>query len=138
MVARLSDLLGDAPVDRAYASAACRTRLTAAAGGAGIVAHRAVDGLAEDCTPGVEIERLRSAAFAEAREGTERWTLVGEHSNTTCLWLTEFAGSAAAESAGCAEGRLPETAYGDVFWLHRTAGNWRLAILPGAFEVDAE
>ena len=33
MVVRLTELIGAPPVDRAYASAACRTRLTAAAGG---------------------------------------------------------------------------------------------------------
>lgn len=138
MVARLSDLLGETPVDRAYASAACRTRLTAAAGHADIVAHQAVDGYGADCTPGATIERLRSAAFAEARSGEARWTLVGEHSNTSCLWLAEFAGADGAAAAGCVDGRLEETAYGDVFWLYRSGDSWQLSVLPGAFEVTAD
>lgn len=137
MVARLSELLGDTPVDRAYASAACRTRLTAAAGHADIVAHRAVDDYPADCTPGETVDRLRSAAFAEARDGAARWSLAGEHSNTTCLWLAEFAGPQAAEEAGCDEGRLAHDAYGDVFWLYRGESGWDLTVLPGAFEVDA-
>jgi len=138
MVTRLSGLLGETPVDRAYASAACRTRLTAAAGHAEVVAHQAVDGYAADCTPGATIERQRSAAFAEARDGDARWTLAGEHSNTSCLWLAEFAGVAAAETAGCEEGRLPETAYGDIYWLYQSGGDWQLTVLPGAFSVEAE
>ena len=138
MVARLSALLGETPVERAYASAACRTRLTAAAGHAGILAHRAGDDYPADCTPGETVDRLRSTAFAEARADEARWTLVGEHSNTSCLWLSEFAGPEAADHAGCENGRLPHDAYGDVFWLYRTGGNWSLAVLPGAFEVDAE
>jgi|GEM_PF-1892862 len=138
MVARLSALLGETPVDRAYASAACRTRLTAAAGHADIVAHRAGDDYPADCTPGETVDRLRSTAFAEARAEDARWTLVGEHSNTSCLWLGEFAGTEAAQDAGCEDGRLPHDAYGDVFWLHRGADGWDLTVLPGAFEVDAE
>jgi hypothetical protein len=64
--------------------------------------------------------------------------LAGEHSNTSCLWLAEFAGAAAAETAGCEEGRLPETAYGDIFWLYQSGGDWQLTVLPGAFSVEAE
>ena len=138
MVARLSALLGKVPVDRAYASAACRTRLTAGAGHAAVTAHRAVDDYPADCTPGATVDRLRATAFAEARAGEARWTLVGEHSNTTCLWLAEFAGEAAAQDAGCEDGRLPHDAYGDVFWLYRHDDGWDLTVLPGAFEVDAD
>lgn len=138
MVARLSVLLGEIPVDRAYASAACRTRLTAAAGHASVTAHRAGDDYPADCTPGETVDRLRAAAFAEARDGDARWTLVGEHSNTTCLWLAEFAGAEAAQTAGCEDGRLPHGAYGDVFWLYRADDGWGLTVLPGAFEVAAE
>jgi hypothetical protein len=138
MVARLGEILGPGPVDRAYASAACRTRLTAAAGQADIVAHQAVDGYAAGCDPAETVTRQRSEAFAEARDGTARWTLAAEHSNTSCLWLEAFAGAGAAAEAGCAEGRLPETAYGDIFWLYRWDGAWQLAVLPGAFEVAGE
>ncbi len=139
MVVRLGEILGDRPVDRAYASAACRTRLTAAAGQAGVVAHQAVDGYAADCTPGETITRPRSDAFSETRTDPVRWTLAGEHSNTTCLWLAEFAGVEASETVGCSDGRLPETAYGDIFWLHAVEGDdWQLTVLPGAFLVDGE
>lgn len=139
MVVQLSALIGPDPVDRAYASAACRTRLTAAAGGRDVVAHQAVDGYAADCTEGETVSRQRSEAFAETRTDPVRWTLAGEHSNTSCLWMVEFAGADAAGEAGCnAEGRLEETAYGDVFWLYRTGTDWHLTVLPGAFEVDAE
>lgn len=139
MVVRLTELIGAPPVDRAYASAACRTRLTAAAGGREVVAHQAVDGYAVDCTEGEMIERPRSDAFRETRQEPVRWTLTGEHSNTSCLWMVEFAGPEAAGEAGCnAEGRLAETAYGDVFWLYRTGEDWHLTVLPGAFEVDAD
>lgn len=135
MVARLAQILGPQPVDRAYASAACRTRLTAAAGHADILPHQALDGYAQGCEAGETVDRLRAAAFAEAREDTARWSLAAEHSNTSCLWIETFAGAAAAAEAGCAEGRLPETAYGDIYWLYRTDGVWNLAVLPGAFEV---
>nr|WP_275297405.1 histidine phosphatase family protein [Maricaulis parjimensis] len=139
MVARLAELVGPAPVDRAYASAACRTRLTAAAGGREVLAHQAVDGYAVDCSEGETITRQRAEAFAETRHDPVRWTLAGEHSNTSCLWMLEFAGDSAAAEAGCnAEGRLAETAYGDVFWLYRTGEDWHLTVLPGAFEVEAE
>ena len=139
MVAQLAALIGPDPVDRAYASAACRTRLTAAAGGQDVVAHQAVDGYAQDCTEDATVSRLRAEAFAETREDPVRWTLAGEHSNTSCLWMVEFAGAEAAGEAGCnAEGRLDESAYGDVFWLYRTGTDWHLTVLPGAFEVDAE
>lgn len=139
MVARLGALIGSEPVDRAYASAACRTRLTAAAGGRDVVAHQAVDGYAQDCTEGETISRLRAEAFEETRTDPVRWTLAGEHSNTSCLWMVELAGAEAAGEAGCnVEGRLEETAYGDVFWLYRTGEDWHLTVLRGAFEVEAE
>ena len=64
--------------------------------------------------------------------------MVTRHSNTSCLWLAEFAGVAAAETAGCEEGRLPETAYGDIYWLYQSGGDWQLTVLPGAFSVEAE
>ncbi|WP_300542584.1 histidine phosphatase family protein [Maricaulis sp.] len=138
MVARLADLLGEAPVGRAYASAACRTRLTAAAGGVEVVAHQAVDGYTAGCTPGETVSRQRSAAFAETQGSPVRWTLAAEHSNTTCLWLSAFAGPDAARDGGCIEGRLPDTAYGDIFWLYRIDGDWRLTVLEDAFDLAAE
>ncbi|WP_291843668.1 histidine phosphatase family protein [Maricaulis sp.] len=137
MVTRLAELLGDTPVDRAYASAACRTRLTAAAGGIPVVAHQAVDGYAVDCTEGSTVSRRRSEAFAEVNAAATGWTLVGEHSNTSCLWMAAHAGTEAAQAAGCdGDGRLPEDAYGDIFWLHAIGDDWSLTVLPGAFSVS--
>ncbi len=137
MVERLAELVGDTPFDRAYASAACRTRLTAAAAGTSVVAHQAVDGYAVGCSEGETVTRVRADAYAEVDRGDAVWTLVGEHSNTSCLWMSAYAGSEAARDAGCdGEGRLPEDAYGDIFWLYRIGENWSLAVLPGAFALD--
>jgi hypothetical protein len=136
MVAELASLLSDAPVDLAYASAACRTRLTADAGGRRVIVHQALDGYETGCDEGELVSRTRSEAFAEARAADGRWALVGEHSNTSCLWLAEFAGEAGATAAGCTDGRLADTAYGDVFWLYRTGETWSVTVLPGVFEVE--
>ena len=136
MVARLASLIGDVPVDRAFASAACRTRLTAAAGGVAVVAHQAADGYAVGCTEGETVEHQRGDAYREVDAAATGWTLVGEHSNTSCLWMSAYAGPEAARSAGCdEEGRLPEDAYGDIFWLHASGEDWSLTVLPGAFSV---
>jgi len=136
MVERLADLIG-APVERAFSSAACRTSLTAAAGGIDVIPHQAIDGYAVGCLEGETVSRLRSDAFAEVEAAASGWTLVGEHSNTSCLWISAHAGEAAAGRAGCdADGRLSEDAYGDIFWLHGSADGWSLTVLPGAFLVD--
>lgn len=137
MVAQLSTVLGDTPVGAAYASAACRTSLTAAAGGLDVVPHQALDGYDTGCAAGETVTRQRSDAFAEALDSEVRWTLVGEHSNTVCMWMAEFAGPDAAGEAGCVEGRVPSDAYGHVYWLYRMEGVWRLTVLEGAFEVAA-
>jgi len=140
MVLQLSGLIGTPVVDRAYSSAACRTYLTAAAGGTDVVVHQAVDGYEAGCEPDAVIARTRADAFAETRAASAGWTLVAEHSNTSCLWIAEFAGDAAATRAGCSEGRLPETAYGDIYWLYSTdddGQDWSLTVLPGAFDVPA-
>lgn len=136
MVNALGALIGEPPVDAALASAACRTVETAEAGGSWVTMHRAADSYALACGGGT-VDRTRTEAMSEARDSHARWTLVGEHSNTTCLWVAAFAGDAAAEDAGCVEGALPSTAYGDVFWLYRTAGEWQVALLPRVFDVDA-
>lgn len=138
MVVRLGEILGPDPVDRAYASAACRTRLTAAAGQADVVTYQALDGYSQSCQPDEIVESRRASAFTEAREGALRWTLAAEHSNTSCMWIEAFAGPAAAGEAGCSEGRLPDTAYGDIYWLYRTGESWELVVLPGAFELAEE
>lgn len=138
MVDALSGVLGEEPVGSAFASAACRTSLTAAAGGITPVGHQALDGYTTGCTPGETVERTRAAAFEEARTSDVRWTLVGEHSNTVCMWMAEFAGAEAAGEAGCSDGRVPSSAYGNVYWLYRAEGTWHLTTLPGAFEVTGE
>ncbi|MEE2565555.1 hypothetical protein [Hyphobacterium marinum] len=135
MVSGLSALIGEPPVDAALASAACRTVETAEAGGAWVTMHRAADTYALACGGGT-VDRTRTEAMTEARDGLARWTLVGEHSNTTCLWVAAFAGDDAAEGAGCVEGALGHEDYGDVFWLHRTAGEWQVVVLPGVFDVE--
>jgi hypothetical protein len=138
MVAQLAGLIGTPPVDEAYASAACRTFRTAEAGGRDVTVHQAADGLETGCTADDRVTRSRADAFAQAAASQARWTLVAEHSNTTCLWLAQFAGDAASQAAGCTDGRLADTAYGDVFWLYRLDGAWQLAVLPAGFEVAAE
>ncbi|WP_417481194.1 histidine phosphatase family protein [Maricaulis sp.] len=135
MTAQLASLIGAPPVDEAFASAACRTLRTAEAGGQAVTVHQAADGLETGCAADDTITRSRADAFAQAAASQARWTLVGEHSNTSCLWLAEFAGEAAAQTVGCTDGRLEETAYGDVFWLYRLDGAWQVAVLPAAFEV---
>jgi len=136
MVERLAGLVGDTPFERAYSSAACRTRLTAAAGGAPVVVHQAGDGYAVGCSEGETVTRTRGDAFAEVDAGDAGWTLAGEHSNTSGLWMATLAGTDAAHAAGCdGEGRLPEDAYGDIFWLYRTGEDWALAVLPDAFSL---
>lgn len=136
MVERLAALIGDTPVDRAFSSAACRTRLTAAAGGIDVVAHQAMDGYAVGCLEGEIVDRLRADAYADVDAAATGWTLVGEHSNTSCLWMSAYAGPEAAQAAGCdGEGRLSEDAYGDIFWLYGTGEDWSLVVLPGAFSI---
>ena len=136
MVSRLHGLVGPAPFDAAYASAACRTRDTARAGGIKVQSHRAADRLSRGCEAGESIDRLRSDAYADARSNEKRWTIVAEHSNTVCQWLAEFVpDDTAREAAGCQGGRLPSSAYGVVYWLYRTDGQWHLTHLDNAFDV---
>lgn len=136
MVARLAETVGPEPFGAAFASSACRTMLTAAAGGVEVVAHQPVDGMGEGCSPGEPITRTRAEAFQEAYDSEARWTIAGEHSNTSCLWLAEFAGAEAATASGCSDGRLSSDAYGHIYWLYRLEGVWRLTVLEGAFEVE--
>ena len=135
-VAALSGLLGETPVDAAYASAACRAANTAEAGGAWVAMHRAADTYAIACGGGT-VERTRDEAITEAREGLARWTIVGEHSNTTCLWVAAFVGEDGVAETDCEDGSLDHDAYGDVFWLHRTSGSWSLTVLDDAFALDS-
>ena len=136
MVGQLSGLLGDLPVEAAYASAACRTQRTAEAGGAPVTPHQASDGLAEGCDADESVTRLRLEAFAEGMASGARWTLVAEHSNTVCAWIVAFAGDGGVDASGCEDGRLSEDAYGDIYWLYQTEPTaWGLAVLPGAFDV---
>ena len=137
MVTRLAEVIAVPAVGQAYASAACRTLRTAEAGGHAVAVHQAADGLETGCTADDIVTRGRAEAFADAEASDARWTLVAEHSNTSCLWLSQFAGLAASEAAGCSDGRLADTAYGDVFWLYRLGGVWQLTMLPAAFEADA-
>ncbi len=134
MVAKLHTLIGNTPVDVAYASAACRTRDTARAGGITVQLHRAADRMARGCEDGQNIDRRRHDAFADARNGHARWSIVGEHSNTVCQWLENFVGEDAA-GAGCVKGRLPSNAYGAIYWLYRAGGTWKLLTLDGVFDV---
>ena len=138
MVARLAELIGAPAIDQAYSSAACRTLRTAEAGGRAVIVHQAGDGMEAGCTAEEVVTRNRAAAFADAEASDARWTLVGEHSNTSCLWLAQFAGLEASETVGCSDGRLADQAYGDIFWLYRLDGNWQVTVLPSAFEVDAQ
>ena len=138
MVSRLSDVLGAAPFEAAFASAACRTALTAAAGGVGVLVHQAAEGYETGCIEGDIISRQRSEAFADARLSDDRWTIVGEHSNTTCLWLSEFAGQDASQVVGCTDGRLDHDAYGHVYWLYQNQDIWSLTRLESVFEVADE
>ena len=135
MAAKLATVIGQPAVDAAYSSAACRTLLTAQAGGLDPVLHQAADGYEVGCIEGDVITRARSEAFEEATNSDNRWTIVGEHSNTSCLWISQFVGEEDVASAGCVEGRLPSSAYGHVYWLYRTDNQWNLTVLSGAFEV---
>jgi hypothetical protein len=137
MVARLSEVLGAHPVDSAYSSAACRTLLTAQAGQTPVVVHQAADGYETGCADGETVSRQRSEAFSQARDGDSRWTLVAEHSNTSCSWIIQFAGDAAANSAGCTDGVLPHDAYGQIYWLYQSGDTWHVTVLADAFEVAA-
>jgi hypothetical protein len=138
MVARLAELIGMPDIDQAFSSAACRTLRTAEAGGHPVTVHQAADGLEAGCTASDVVTRSRAEAFADAEASDAVWTLVAEHSNTSCLWLAQFAGLAASEAAGCSDGRLADAAYGDIFWLYRLDGIWQLTVLPAAFEIGAD
>ena len=136
MVATLAELIGDEPVDAAYASAACRTAATAEAGGAWVMMHRAGDNYPLACGGGT-VDRTRAEAINDARESLNRWTLVAEHSNTVCLWVASFAGRDAALEAGCSEeGSVGSEAYGDIYWLYRVNGQWHAVTLPGVFDAE--
>lgn len=137
MVARLDGLLGLPDMEQVLASAACRTVRTAEAGGDAVIVHQAADGLESGCDAEDIVTRSRADALADAAASPARWTLVAEHSNTSCLWLSQFAGLAASETVGCTDGRLADAAYGDIFWLYRLDGAWQVTVLPAVFEVDA-
>lgn len=137
MVETLGALIGDEPVDAAYASAACRTSATAEAGDAWVMMHRAADTYPLACGGGT-VDRTRAEAINDARESLHRWTLVAEHSNTVCLWIANFAGVDGATAAGCNdEGSVGSEAYGDIYWLYRLDGQWRVVTLPGVFDADS-
>lgn len=136
MVARLDDLLGEPDFDIVYSSSACRTRNTVAIAG-DVIQHAAAPSAREMCGGGVA-ERTRGDALAEAQSGEARWTIVAEHSNTSCGWVSAIAGEAALSGTPCEGGRLASSDYGDVFWLHRHGEDWSLTVLERGFDVSGE
>ncbi|MDG1416248.1 MAG: histidine phosphatase family protein [Maricaulis sp.] len=139
MVARLAELTGEVPFDAAYASAACRTVLTARAGGVDVVPHQAADGLETGCEADDVITRTRAEAFEEALESDARWTIVGEHSNTVCQWLQEVRGPDSQDIANCVDGRLDHNSYGNIYWLFRRNGYaWGMVVIEDAFTAPEE
>ena len=86
------------------------------------------------CGGGVA-ERTRRDALAEVAGSDARWTLIAEHSNTTCGWLAAIAGAGILAGTPCESGRLASSDYGDIFWLHGRDGSWELTVLRGAFDV---
>ncbi len=133
MVARLDSVLGEPDFDAVFSTGACRTYETARAAGE-VIQHAAAPSAPEMCGGGVA-ERTRADAFAEVMESDARWTLVAEHSNTSCGWVAAIAGDAALAGTLCESGQLSSSDYGDIFWLHRYGNAWQLTVLDGAFEV---
>lgn len=132
MARRLAELTGLLPLEAALSSNACRTVETARAGGAPVIQHQAGPGHEARCGGGKPVTRTRGDAMEQARQSEAAWLLVAEHSNTVCAWLETFAPGA---EPMCRTGALPAERYGDIFWLYRTDGVWRLARLDAAFEV---
>ncbi|GJL96891.1 MAG: hypothetical protein DHS20C06_07080 [Hyphobacterium sp.] len=133
MVARLDALLGQPDFDAVYSSGACRTFETASAAGTA-VQHAAVARAPQMCGGGIA-ERSRDDAISDARDGDARWTIVAEHSNTSCGWVEAIAGADALTDTLCESGQLTSADYGDIFWLYRLDGEWRVTELQEAFEV---
>lgn len=134
MVARLDTLLGEPDFDAVLSSSACRTYETVSVAGA-VVQHAAAERAREMCGGGVA-ERSRDDAIQDVMSGDARWTIVAEHSNTTCGWVSTIAGEAALAGTRCEGGRLSSSDYGDVFWLYQQGDDWQLTVLEGAFDVS--
>ncbi|WP_420430420.1 histidine phosphatase family protein [Hyphobacterium sp.] len=134
MVARLDTLLGEPDFDAVFSSSACRTVETVRVAG-DVVQHAAAENAREMCGGGVA-ERARDDAIQDAVTSDARWTIVAEHSNTTCGWVAAIAGDAALSGTPCEGGRLDSSDYGDVFWLRRQADVWHLTVLEGVFDVS--
>ncbi|MEE2526736.1 histidine phosphatase family protein [Hyphobacterium sp. HN65] len=133
MVERLDALLGEPDFDAVYSSGACRSVDTVII--AGDVVQHAAAARAPGMCGGGEAERTREDAIAEAAASDARWTIVAEHSNTTCTWLAAIAGEATLAGTPCESGRLASSDYGDIFWLYHTGESWDLAVLRGVFDV---
>lgn len=134
MVERLDAILGAPDFDAVFSSGACRTYETARVAG-DVVQHAAAESAPEMCGGGIA-ERSRSDALAEVSVSDARWTLIAEHSNTTCGWLAAIAGAEILGGTPCESGRLASSDYGDIFWLHETGGQWQLTVLRRAFDVS--
>lgn len=134
MVARLDVLLGEPDFDAVFSSSACRTYQTALPAG-GVVQHAAAPTAAGMCGGGMA-DRTRAEAMDAAVSSGVRWTFVAEHSNTSCGWVASIAGSDTLEDTLCESGQLNSEDYGDIFWLYRTDGSWRLEVLEAAFDID--
>lgn len=134
MVERLDILLGEPDFDAVFSSSACRTYQTALPAG-DVVQHAAAPSAAEMCGGGIA-DRTRAEALNAAVSSDVRWTFVAEHSNTSCGWVAGIAGPDTLEGTLCAGGQLESGDYGDIFWLYRTAGSWRLEVLEAAFDID--
>ncbi|WP_421789455.1 histidine phosphatase family protein [Hyphobacterium sp.] len=133
MVTRLDTLLGPEDFDAVYSSSACRTYETALAAGP-VEQHAAAPSATALCGGG-EADRSRADAQVDVSSSDARWTLVAEHSNTTCGWVGAIAGEDALAGTLCESGRLSSADYGDIFWLHRIDGVWQLTVLEGVFDV---
>lgn len=134
MVERLDILLGEPDFDAVFSSSACRTYQTALPAG-DVVQHAAAPSAADMCGGGIA-DRTRAEALDAAVASDARWTFVAEHSNTSCGWVAGIAGPELLEGTLCAGGQLESGDYGDIFWLYRTDGSWRLEVLEAAFDID--
>ncbi|WP_421784755.1 histidine phosphatase family protein [Hyphobacterium sp.] len=134
MVARLDALLGTPDFDAVYSSSACRTYETALAAGP-VVQHAAAPSARGMCGGGVA-ERERADALQDAVASNARWTLIAEHSNTSCGWVAAIAGEAVLADTPCDGGQLASSDYGDIFWLYRQGEGWHLTVLERAFDVS--
>lgn len=133
MVERLDTLLGEPDFDAVYSSGACRSVNTVEIAGP-VIQHAAAERAPGMCGGGDAI-RSREVAIAEAAASSARWTIVAEHSNTTCTWLAAIAGEAALAGTLCESGSLTSENYGDIFWLYGSDGHWQLTELRGVFDV---